>query len=451
MSETYPFQVPSGINIIPDVSGNNNIGSDAKRFNIIYANSIVTTGSAGSSGYSGYSGVSGYSGYTGVSGFSGYTGVSGYSGGTGSNGASGLSGFSGYSGLSGATGAGTSGLSGFSGYSGQPGTNGSGSLAVPASTTNSGIAIWSGTAGAGLLSSPVTLDLTNLDIVMPSGWGILPVTAYSNDIGNATLPFNNVYATGVYSPNYNNAFGFPLNGQGIRQRSEILPLSTTSLTVLGPALVSSGTISHPAVTTTYGYMANWASTAALNAGAGPLTTAMFTQSSGGSTTLITGYNMQFRFALPDSDYANGNNRCRMFFGMTDQTLATMTNSDNPAGNYVGLQYCRASGSARQDTGFVPVSKNNTTQTTGATTLFPGGAAVYDLYLQAPPTPTGGTQTVYWWLNNVTSGLSASGSITATLPLAGTFIKAGGGAGVQSSGTLTAKNIRMAKLYCETYI
>lgn len=48
---------------------------------------------------------------------------------------------------------------------------------------------------------------------------------------------------------------------------------------------------------------------------------------------------------------------RLFVGFADQTLATMLGSDNPAGNYCGLQYS----SARPDSNFQYVNKDNTTQ------------------------------------------------------------------------------------------
>lgn len=49
---------------------------------------------------------------------------------------------------------------------------------------------------------------------------------------------------------------------------------------------------------------------------------------------------------------------RAFVGFTDQTLATMNGSDNPAGNYVGMQFS----SARGDTNWQFVYKDGTTQT-----------------------------------------------------------------------------------------
>lgn len=46
---TYPFQVPTGVSIIPFGSGNQDLGSTSKYLGIVYANSFVQTGtSAGS-------------------------------------------------------------------------------------------------------------------------------------------------------------------------------------------------------------------------------------------------------------------------------------------------------------------------------------------------------------------------------------------------------------------
>lgn len=56
--------------------------------------------------------------------------------------------------------------------------------------------------------------------------------------------------------------------------------------------------------------------------------------------------------------------CRFFIGFSDQSLATMLASDNPAGSYVGIQYS----SARGDTTFQWVNKDGTTQSLLNTTI-----------------------------------------------------------------------------------
>lgn len=65
-----------------------------------------------------------------------------------------------------------------------------------------------------------------------------------------------------------------------------------------------------------------------------------------------------KFSLPS--IAN----IRMFIGFTDQSLATMVSADDPAGNYVGIQFS----SDRGDTTWQHVKKNGTTQTKTDTTI-----------------------------------------------------------------------------------
>lgn len=47
---TFPFQVPTGVSVIPFGSGNQNLGSLAKPFGVLYANQIVQTGTGGGGG-----------------------------------------------------------------------------------------------------------------------------------------------------------------------------------------------------------------------------------------------------------------------------------------------------------------------------------------------------------------------------------------------------------------
>lgn len=64
-------------------------------------------------------------------------------------------------------------------------------------------------------------------------------------------------------------------------------------------------------------------------------------------------NLKAYFKIKIDSIAN----IRLFVGFADQTLATMLGSDNPAGNYCGLQYS----SARPDSNFQYCNKDNTTQ------------------------------------------------------------------------------------------
>lgn len=63
------------------------------------------------------------------------------------------------------------------------------------------------------------------------------------------------------------------------------------------------------------------------------------------------YDLVVRFRMPSVASIRG------FIGFADQTLPTMVGADNPAGNYVGLQFS----TPRADTNFKCVSKDNVTQ------------------------------------------------------------------------------------------
>jgi hypothetical protein len=188
---TYPFFVPSGVSIYPEISGAQALGTASSPFANIYTDQLIVSGTAiSSSGASGYSGFSGYSGPTGISGFSGYSGPTGVSGFSGYSGPTGISGFSGYSGPTG-----VSGFSGFSGFSGPTGTSG---LEKPASTTSSGIAIWSGTGAAGLLNTNITIDNANLGVMtLPSGGSILNSVSGINILGSVSNPFSGIFASTI--------------------------------------------------------------------------------------------------------------------------------------------------------------------------------------------------------------------------------------------------------------
>jgi hypothetical protein len=69
------------------------------------------------------------------------------------------------------------------------------------------------------------------------------------------------------------------------------------------------------------------------------------------------------------------NSIRLFIGFTDQTAATMIASDNPPGNYFGLQFS----SSRLDTRFEVVNKNGITQSILDSGLV--DVVAHDLYIR----------------------------------------------------------------------
>jgi hypothetical protein len=74
----------------------------------------------------------------------------------------------------------------------------------------------------------------------------------------------------------------------------------------------------------------------------------------GNLNYRTGKNIRMYF---DGGPARTNNE-RVWWAMTDQTMATMSASDNPAGNYAGFRYSTVAG----DTHYQCITKDGTTQT-----------------------------------------------------------------------------------------
>jgi len=104
---------------------------------------------------------------------------------------------------------------------------------------------------------------------------------------------------------------------------------------------------------------------------------------------------------------------RYWFGLTDQTLATMSASDNPAGNYAAFRFSTVAG----DTHYQAITKDGTTQTivdTGVTPIAisaPGNIAVFDIIFND------GTPNVLFYING-----TLVATITTHLPSASTNLR-----------------------------
>ena len=77
----------------------------------------------------------------------------------------------------------------------------------------------------------------------------------------------------------------------------------------------------------------------------------------GNAIHVQGRSLRFNALVRLSATAN----VRFRFGFTDQTAATMCGADDPAGNYVGIDYS----TSRGDTNWTSFSKDNATQQLGA--------------------------------------------------------------------------------------
>lgn len=218
---------------------------------------------------------------------------------------------------------------------------------------------------------------------------------------------------------------------------------TTSVTTIGGAVTSTGTISHPATTEFYGYMTNFATAATANATSGTgdnLARWML----GTTPDMANGFFYSARLAFPDATYtqSGASTGFRFFAGFTDQTLAVSVGSDNPAGNRIGFSYVNVNGGLL-DTDFYFTTRNGTTESRVSTGCPFTPQNIYDFYIFCPPYPNG---VIYYRIDNITNNTTFEGSTSSTLPL-GTVIMRGGFQ--LSKVAAITSNIRMQRLYIES--
>ena len=204
----------------------------------------------------------------------------------------------------------------------------------------------------------------------------------------------------------------------------------TTINSVGCSATNDTTLSVPTVTEGYGFMTNFATaaTALDNAGTSSNVASFFRGSAPGAN----GFFYYARVGVVDA--AN----VRLFSGLANQTIAVMTDADNPAGHYAGFQYT----TARADTNWQFITKNNTTQTVADTGLAVTAANVYDTYMFCSPE----CSTIYWRIDNLTAGTSVEGSATATLPGTTTAMRGVIGIGAVAA---TAKSFRFQRMYIES--
>jgi len=209
---------------------------------------------------------------------------------------------------------------------------------------------------------------------------------------------------------------------------------STVVGILGTTVTSVGTVSHPTNNITTPYAANFrsATTGSLTSGTGTVN-AQFYRGNGGAGQ-ASGWFMNARVVLPDTDYRNST----VFVGLTSGTMAASVSNANPAGTGAGFQYQ------------FNVSSNWTFMTDDGTTLtrqdtnipFTPNGKTTDFYMFCSP----GCNSISWRIDDVLAGLTSSGSKNTNLPTATTALRAG----VQQLNSETiARNIRLARMYMET--
>lgn len=217
--------------------------------------------------------------------------------------------------------------------------------------------------------------------------------------------------------------------------------TATTVTSIGDAVTSVGTISHPTVTESYGRMANFAcaATAAATCGTGNANL-NFTR---GSVSGSNGFFFNARLAFSDASYneSGASTGSRVFVGLTDQTMATSVGSNNPSGNRIGFSRLHVNASTL-DTNWQITSRDGTTEFRVDTGCQFGAQKVYDFYLFCPPQ---GTE-ITWRIDNITDDTSFEGTVSTNLPLNTQFMRAG--FQLQTVNAV-ARNIRMQRVYIES--
>lgn len=205
---------------------------------------------------------------------------------------------------------------------------------------------------------------------------------------------------------------------------------STTINAVGCAATNDTTVSHPAVTETYGFMANFATAATALDNAGTSTNiASFLR---GSTNGANGFFYYARIGVVN------NTNVRLFSGLSNQTIGTMTDSDNPSGHYAGFQFSNNRG----DTNWQFVTKDNSTQNVVDTGMAANTSTVYDTYVYCTPQ----CDSLTWRIVDITNDTRTEGTVSSDLPGATTAMRGIVGVGAT---TTTAVNIRMQRMYIES--
>jgi hypothetical protein len=221
----------------------------------------------------------------------------------------------------------------------------------------------------------------------------------------------------------------------------VSPNQTTSVMAIGNAVVSVGTLSHPAPSAALGWMTNFLTAATAGATAGTGNRDLIWRR--GNGTGVGGFFFVARLALPDASYneSGAGTGSRLFVGLTNQTLAASVAADNPAGHFCGFLRRSVNGGAI-DANWQFALKDNTTLALHNTALpFAPGVPV-DFCIFCPPHGT----TIHWAVADLLSGQSDEGSADANLPGATTLMRAGFQLATVNN---VARNIRMQRLYGES--
>ncbi|MBD2200145.1 MULTISPECIES: hypothetical protein [Calothrix] len=206
----------------------------------------------------------------------------------------------------------------------------------------------------------------------------------------------------------------------------------------GMYVTNQGTISHPSPTDDLvPYMTNYATAATGEARAGSSANARI-YCRGSNANGFGGFSYFARLYFPDASYTN----CRILIGLNGLDAiwsdGSATATSDIAGNYAAFQYS----TSRGDTTWMFVTKDGTTQNVvpivGATFT---PQKMYDFYIECPRAGT----SIGYRIDNLTDGLSYSGSTSNNLPTANAYMN--NGFQLRTTDNV-ARNIRMYRMYTE---
>ncbi len=234
-----------------------------------------------------------------------------------------------------------------------------------------------------------------------------------------------------------------------RRVKTIVPNTTTSQFVFNDSAANVGTLSTIA-SENLGEVTLYTPTIGLSAGTSFTVANAFRGTTAG---VGNGFFFVTKFLL-NSVYASGLNigpygapsGSRIFVGLTDQAVATQTQLNDPAGNYVGLNYLWASGGAAGTGAYMQNwavrSRDNVATTTGDIGMvFQTG--LYRFAMYCPPFPN--NTRVYYQLDDILRGSGVKGQITGTLPVGSTAMR-----GMAAIGFVSGvKAIGTSVVYLET--
>ncbi len=269
---------------------------------------------------------------------------------------------------------------------------------------------------AGIISEPSAPLVNNLNVYAKSVAGKM-LLKIKDSISASTQLQSSIYQNSIFL---------------------VTPNTSTSVTTLGGAVTSVGTLSTVTPSTTsYGLCTNFASAATTGSTAGTGQNAA-SLSLGSSMASCGGFFMMQRLFFPDANYGTGATGCRIFAGVTNQTMAVSVGTDDPTGHRAGFSYSTVLG----DVNWNLTTKSGATETRVSTGVPFLSNKLYDFYLFANP----GATSIGWRIENLTDGIISSGTVRTNLPTSTIYMRAG--FQISTLGVV-ARNVRMKKLYVET--